>query len=101
MQITVTFRHIEPSDGLRQYAEKRLRRLSRVVGDRAEARVIMTVEKSRHRAEVSLSAGNIAVVGAEETEDMYAAIDLVVDKLGRKIREMRERRREPRRSDEA
>lgn len=100
MHITVTFRHIEPSDGLRQYAEKRLSRLSRVLGDGAEARVVMTVEKFRHRAEVSLTARRVAVAGAEETGDMYAAIDLVVDKLDRQIRESLERRR-TRRSAEA
>lgn len=101
MQINVVFRHIEPSEGLRQYAEKRLRRLSRVLGDGAEARVVMTVEKFRHRAEVAVSARRLAVAGVEETEDMYVAIDLVVDKLDRQIRETRERRREPRRSGEA
>jgi ribosomal subunit interface protein len=71
MQITVTFRHIEPSEGLRQYAEKRLRRLARVLGDGAEVRVVMSVEKFRHRAEVSVSARRVAVASAEETEDMF------------------------------
>lgn len=101
MQISVVFRHMDRSDGLRQYAEKRLARLVRVAGDGAEARVVLTVEKFRHRAEVALSARRIAVAGAEETEDMYAAIDRVVDKLDRRISETRERRREPRRSGEA
>ncbi len=101
MQVSVVFRHIDPSDGLRQYAEKRLGRLARVLGDGAEARVIMTVEKFRHRAEVTVSARHLAVTGTEETEDMYAAIDLVVDKLERQVRETRERRREPRRSGQA
>jgi ribosome-associated translation inhibitor RaiA len=42
MQITVTFRHIEPSEGLRQYAEKRLRRLARAYGD--EPRFVLAAQ---------------------------------------------------------
>jgi putative sigma-54 modulation protein len=97
MQVGVVFRHVTPSDALREHAERKVARLGRIAGDAAEARIVLTVEKARHRAEVSLSARDLAVVAAEETDDMYAAIDLVVDKLERQVREARERRREPRR----
>ncbi|HEX7127124.1 MAG TPA: ribosome-associated translation inhibitor RaiA [Thermodesulfobacteriota bacterium] len=51
-----------------------------------------------HRVEAAAPVRRLAIAGAEETEDMYAAIDLVVDRLDRRIDQTRERRREPRRS---
>ena len=101
MHVTVVFRPLAPSDGLRAYAERKLVRLGRVVGEGAEARVVLTVDKFRHRAEVTLSARRLAAAGAEETDDMYAAIDLVVDKLERQAAEARDRQRAQRRGDEA
>lgn len=101
MQIAVTFRHLDASDALRDYAREKVLRLGRLLGDEAEARVVLSVEKFRHRAEVTLVARRLAVEGAEETEDMYAAIDLVTDKLEGQIRRVRQKRREgPRRKGE-
>lgn len=101
MHVTVVFRHLAPSEGLREYAERKLARLGRLVGDGAEARVVLTADKFRRRAEVALSARHLAAAGVEETDDMYAAIDLVVDKLERQAAETRGRQRTQRRTGEA
>lgn len=97
MHVAVTFRHLEASDALREYAREKLLRLRRLLGDDADARVVLTVEKFRHRAEVTLVARSLAAESAEETGDMYEAIDLVTDKLERQVRRMRQKRRAPRR----
>ncbi len=86
MHVDVTFRHLEASDAVRDYVHKKLRRLARVLDDSAQAHVVLSVEKFRHRAEVALVARNLAVNGVEETDDMYSAIDLVTDKLERQVR---------------
>lgn len=86
MHVNVTFRHLEASDAVRDYVRKKLQRLARVLDDSAQAHVVLSVEKFRHRTEVALVARNLAVNGVEETDDMYSAIDLVTDKLERQIR---------------
>ncbi|MBW1712441.1 MAG: ribosome-associated translation inhibitor RaiA [Deltaproteobacteria bacterium] len=86
MKITVTFRHVDSSDHIRQYAEDKLSRLDKFLDSAAEAHVVLSVEKFRHTADISLSANGLRIKGVEETEDMYSAIDTVVDKIERQMR---------------
>jgi ribosome hibernation promoting factor len=91
MQIATTFRHMEPSDALKSYAEEKLDRVKKYIDDPIVAQVFMTVEKIRHTAEVTLTAKGITIKAAEETNDMYAAIDSVIDKIERQLRRYKER----------
>ena len=101
MDVSVVFRHCEPSDALRDYAHRKLGRLARVLGGEAEARVVLSVDRASHRAEVTLASRGVAVAAAEETDDMYAALDLVADKLERRFKDARGRRRRARRKSGA
>ena len=91
MQVSVTFRKIDASDTLRSYAEEKLYRVKKYVEDPIEAHVVLTVEKFRHLAEVTINANGLLINGAEETEDMYSAIDMVVDKLESQIKRYRKK----------
>jgi putative sigma-54 modulation protein len=91
MQITTTFRHLEPSDALKSYAEEKLERIKKYIDEPVVAQVFMTVEKIRHCAEVTLNAKGITIKASEETNDMYAAVDAVVDKIERQLRRYKER----------
>jgi putative sigma-54 modulation protein len=91
MQITTTFRHLEPSDALKSYAEEKLERVNKYIDEPVVAQVFMTVEKIRHCAEVTLTAKGITIKASEETNDMYSAIDAVVDKIERQLRRYKER----------
>ncbi len=97
MQINVSFRHIEPSDPLKLYVEDKLSRVRKYLEEPIEAHVVLKVEKFRHIAEVSIEASGLRLNGAEETDDMYSSIDLLVDSLegqaARKGREKVRRRR--------
>jgi putative sigma-54 modulation protein len=97
MQINVTFRHIEPSLPLREYAEGKISRVKKYLEEPIEAHVVLKVEKFRHIAEVTIDANGLRVNGAEETDDMYSAIDLLVDTLEGQVRKGKEkvRRRKP------
>ncbi|MHC1727857.1 MAG: ribosome-associated translation inhibitor RaiA [Syntrophobacteraceae bacterium] len=97
MQIIVSFRHIEPSDTLKQYAEDKLSRLKKFLEEPIEAHVVLKVEKFRHTAEVSVEAPGLHLNSAEQTEDMYSSIDLLVDNLEAQAKKGKEkvRRRRP------
>lgn len=86
MQVMVTFRHVEPTDGLRQHAEEKVQRVHKYLRHPIEAHVILTVEKQRHIAEVQVSANHLNVTATEETDDLYSAIDLAMSKIERQVK---------------
>lgn len=59
MQVSVTFRKVEPSDTVRNYATDKLHRIKRYVEDPIEAHVVLSVEKFRHLAEVTINANGL------------------------------------------
>jgi len=91
MQLTLTFRHMEPSEKLKEYSHDKLARLEKYLDAVIDAEVVLTVEKFRHRAEVLIVSDGLKIKAEEETEDMYAAIDMVVDKLEKQIKRHREK----------
>jgi putative sigma-54 modulation protein len=82
----VTFRHVEPTDGLRQHAEDKIQRMRKFLRRPIEAHVTLSVIKHRHVAEVQLSADHLNLTATEETGDLYSAIDLATTKLERQIK---------------
>ena len=86
MQISVTFRHMEPSTALKGYVEQKLERLGKLFYHDVEASVVLSVEKHRHRAEVSVKGDRTTINCTEEKEDMYQAIDLVAAKIMRQVK---------------
>ncbi|HET9884250.1 MAG TPA: ribosome-associated translation inhibitor RaiA [Candidatus Binatia bacterium] len=98
VKVSVTFRHTEPTDALKQYAEEKMHRLGKYFSQSLDAHVVLSVEsKERHTAEVELHA--LGVIHAkEQTEDLYSAIDLVTDNLKRQLRKQKDKiKLEPRR----
>jgi ribosome hibernation promoting factor len=86
MQVMVTFRHVEPTEGLRQHAEEKVQRVHKYLRRPIEAHVILSVEKQRHIAEVQLTANHLNVTATEETDDLYSAIDLAMTKIERQVK---------------
>jgi len=91
MQISVTFRHIEPSEAIREYAEDKISRLKRYVEEPIEAHVVLSVEKFRHIAEVTIKANGMGFKGSEETDDMYSAIDMLADTIESQVKKNKEK----------
>jgi len=85
MQVLVTFRHMEATDALRQYAEQKVARVHKLMRRPIEAHVVLSVNKRRHVAEIILSGEHLHVNATEETGDLYSAIDLAMDKIERQI----------------
>jgi putative sigma-54 modulation protein len=86
MNITVTFRHTEPIESLKSYAEEKVSKMEKYLDSHAEAHVVLTVEKFRHQADVNLSVNGTWIKGFEETGDMYSAIDQVMDKIEKQLK---------------
>ena len=86
MDITVTFRHTEPIESLKAYAEEKVSKIKKYLDSPSEAHIVLTVEKFRHQADVTLNANGTRIKGFEETGDMYSAIDQVMDKIEKQLK---------------
>jgi putative sigma-54 modulation protein len=93
MQITVTFRHVDPTPALRTYAEDKVAKVARKYLRRpGDAHVILGVSKERHVAEITLQAQHVSMFAKETTHDLYSAIDLAVEKLEHQAQKLKARR---------
>lgn len=86
MRVGVTFRHMEATDALRDYAEEKVRHAERLVRNAIDAHVVLSVTKRRHLAEITLQADHETFNATEETGDLYSAIDQAVAKLESQLR---------------
>lgn len=91
MQVSVTFKHLDPTDAIRSYAEEKVKKINKYVDNAIEANVVLSVQKFRHTAEVNLMANGVPVSGTESTEDMYSSIDKVMDKIEKQLRRYKDK----------
>ena len=91
MQVHITGRQVAITPALRKYAEEKLKKLEKLLGGSIEAHVVLVVEKRRHLAEIQVKSRTALLSGAEETEDLYASIGDVVDKLERQALKHKEK----------
>jgi len=91
MQTSITFKNIDPSDNLRAYVSDKLDRFDKLLDNPAEANVVLSVEKFRHIAEINIFGDRLNINGKEETNDMYSAIDMTLDKLETQIKKSKEK----------
>lgn len=96
MQTSVTFKNLDPSDTIKAYVCDKLDRFDKYLYSSAEANVVLSVEKFRHIAEVNISGDRMNFIGKEETDDMYSAIDMVLDKIEKQIKRGKQKFRERR-----
>lgn len=90
MNIAITFRQLEASEAVKQYANDKIAKLQKFLRQPLTAQVTLTLDKLQHVAEVHVHAGSEHFYGSERSEDMYASIDKVIDKLDRQIRGSKE-----------
>ncbi len=99
MQINLTGHHVEVTAPLRDYVNNKLERVIRHFDHVTSVQVILSVEKLRQKAEARLHlAGNDVYADAVD-EDMYAAIDALVDKLDRQVKKHKEKMTDHHRSE--
>jgi putative sigma-54 modulation protein len=95
MAIEITGRHVDVTDSMRDYAEKRLSKLMGEFSRVDRVHVILDVQKFRHIAEVIVHMRRqVRVEAKAESESMYASIDDVVDKVEKQLRRTLDKRHE-------
>ncbi len=91
MQLSVTGHHIEITESLRTYVSTKLAKLERHFDHLTDIHCVLTVEKLEHKAEATIQVGG-GTIHAEQIEpNMYAAIDILVDKLDRQVKKHKEK----------
>lgn len=96
MQINFTGHRMDVTPALRAYTEEKFNRLERHFDKITSVNVIFDVEKLRQIAEANLLVSKGELHARSESEDMYAAIDTLVDKLDRQLIKHKEKIREHR-----
>lgn len=85
MQINISGHHVDVTDALRDYISSKLERLTRHYDNITNVQVTLNVEKQRQLAEANLHVTGANFAASSEHDDMYAAIDLLSDKLDRQL----------------
>jgi putative sigma-54 modulation protein len=86
-EVNVTFRHVEPTDAIRLYAQRKLGHVAQALKRPCVIHLILSVDKYRQCGEVTVKSGRLAVVAAQEqTKDLYSVIDLLVAKVERQLK---------------
>lgn len=99
MQISITGQHIDITRALRAYIETKFARLERHFDNMTNIHVVVTVEKERQMAEATIHVSRGKLFANAEHDDMYAAIDGLVDKLDRQLKKHKEKLTDHHRGD--
>ncbi len=84
--VAVTFRHVEPTEAIKVYGERKLAHVAKYLRRACEIHLILTVDKYRQHGEVTVKSGRFAVTAQEETKDLYSVIDLLAAKVERQLK---------------
>ncbi len=94
MNLSVTGHHVEVTDPLKDYVEEKMEKLERHFDRVTDIHVILNVEKLRQQAEATIDLTGTRIHAEAENEDMYAAIDALIDKLDRQVLKHKEKLRD-------
>jgi putative sigma-54 modulation protein len=96
MQLSITFRHMDASDAVKDYAREKVEKIRKYFPDPIKGHVVFSIDRGyNHVADVQITLHNgIIIKGVETTEDMYSSIDLVMAKIERQVRRYKERIRD-------
>lgn len=99
MHIALSGHHVDVTPALKQYVESKFGRLARHFDHMTNIHVVLSVEKQRQKAEANFHVAGADVFADEEADDMYAAIDVLVDKLDRQVCRLKEKRTDHHRAE--
>lgn len=91
MQVTIDGHHVEVTESMQDYIQTKLERIERHFDHVVDVHVVLIVEKQRHKAEATIHVAGNNLHAHSEHDDMYAAIDLMLDKLDRQVKKHKEK----------
>jgi putative sigma-54 modulation protein len=91
MQLNITFRQLDPIDSLKNYTREKVERVNKYLEKAGEAHVVLSLERHLHHADISIQSGSFLLRGREKSEDMYASIDLAMDKIEKQLKRYKEK----------
>lgn len=91
MDVTVAGHHVDVTDSLREYVQTKMARLERHSDQMTDIHCILTVEKLEHRAEATIHLNGGTIHADSVEENMYAAVDTLIDKLDRQVKKHKEK----------
>lgn len=91
MKTTIVARKMDLTDGMKEYVEKKLTKLDKFFDDNTEAKITMSVEKSRQKIEATIFSHNTIFRVEQITSDMYVTMDKIIDDMERQIRKHKTR----------
>lgn len=86
MNISTTSRHYDLAPALKDYAEEKVQHLKRYFDHIVNAHLIFSLEKYRHKVEITLHVNGKDFVSEEESDDMYVSVDRSIEKLERQLK---------------
>ncbi len=99
MQLNLTGHHVDLTTPMRDYVNSKMERLERHFDHVTDIHVVLSVEKQRHKAEATMNVSGGTLFADSVQEDMYAAIDSLVDKLDRQVKKHKEKLTDHHRSE--
>lgn len=91
MQVHIHGRNVEVTPALNDYALEKVSAVNKFIDFNIRANITLTVDKFRQKAEVTVTGGGVEFHGVEESEDMYASIDMVMDKIVKQAKKYKEK----------
>lgn len=91
MQLNISGHHVDLSQALNDYIKSKLQRVQRHFDQVVDVHIVLGVEKQLHKAEATIHVAGNTLHAASEHADMYAAIDLMLDKLDRQVKKHKEK----------
>ncbi len=91
MQLNISGHHVEVTESLREYVKTKIEKIERHFDIVSDVHCILTVEKLQHKAEATVNVNGGTIYADAIEEDMYAAIDSLIDKLDRRVRKHKEK----------
>jgi len=93
MQLSITFRHMDATEAIKDYAREKVDRIRKYFPDPIKAHMVLACDRGyNHVADLVITLHNgIVIKGEETTEDMYSSIDLVMAKIERQVRRYKEK----------
>jgi putative sigma-54 modulation protein len=92
VHVSITFRNTDSTESLKSYATEKITKcLEKFVHHPTEVHTVLRIEKTRHIAEASFHADGHDFKASEETEDLYASIDKLVNAIAQQVRKHKEK----------